>query len=117
MKRVKGRFTSEGLKGNVFAKGNKPNKTTFKKGQFVGENHPSWKGGNQVMKKDCVYVNIGSNKRERRPKLVWEEVNGKLPEGFVIIHLDEDRYNDDIENLEAISRKELLARNRKKRYE
>lgn len=29
----KGQFTSEGMKGNKFAKGAKPNKTSFKKGQ------------------------------------------------------------------------------------
>ncbi len=31
-------------KGNQLAKGNPPNQTSFKKGQFVGKLHPRWKG-------------------------------------------------------------------------
>jgi hypothetical protein len=85
----------------------------FKVGEFVGESHPCWKGGVQINKKDCAYLWDGSNKRKRRPRAVWEQYNGTLPEGYVIIHLDRDKYNDDISNLKAITRKELLELNRK----
>lgn len=110
-----GQFTSQGLRGNSFAKGNRPNKTTFKKGvNHTGTTHPSWRGGVQVMRKDCVYVYTDTNTRVRRPKLVWESVYGPLPKGYVLIHIDGDRYNDDINNLEAITRAELVARNNKR---
>lgn len=107
-----GQFTSEGIRGNQFAKGNKPNRTTFKKGQFVMENHPSWKGGIQKLKTGEHYINLGQGKRIRRPRYNWEQVYGPLPKGYVIYHKDRDTTNDHIENLEAISRAELLKRNR-----
>jgi hypothetical protein len=88
--------------------------TEFKKGQFVGETHPSWQGGVQKMKSDCAYIWDGANERVRRPKLIWEEHFGKLPKGYLIYHKDGDNKNDSIENLEAITRAELLKRNRAK---
>lgn len=105
------RFNSENSRGNQHAKGNPPNATTFTKGKFVMDKHPSWRGGLQRMKNDCVWVNIGPNKRARRPKLVWEEVYGDLPKGYVIWHIDGNRYNDTLGNLEAISRGEMMRRN------
>lgn len=85
----------------------------FKEGQFVGEIHPSWKGGIQKPKNDCAYLWDGANKRKRRPKAVWEEHNGTLPDGMVIIHLNGDKYDDDISNLKAITRAELLKMNQR----
>jgi len=107
-----GRFTSERMKGNQFAKGNKPNKTTYRKGKkHTGKQHPSWKGGVQKNTKDCTYLHSGNNKRVRRPRAIWESEHGALPKGYVIHHIDGNRNNDKIENLEAISRGELLKRN------
>jgi hypothetical protein len=89
-------------------------KTEFKKGQFVGEKHPSWKGGIQKPKSDCAHVSVGANQRVRRPKLIWENHFGKLPKGYLIYHKDGNNKNDSIENLEAITRAELLKRNTSK---
>lgn len=38
-----------------------------------------------------------------------------IPKGWVIYHLDGNKDNDDVDNLEAISRAELMQRNRKDR--
>lgn len=105
------RFTTESSKGNQHAKGNPPNKTSFKEGEHSLDKHPNWKGGVQYAGKDCVYIAVGPNVRARRPVFVWESVYGKLPKGHVIIHKDGDRYNDDINNLEAITRAEMMRRN------
>ncbi len=108
---VKGATTwNKGMKGLRYSP-----ETEFKTGELVGEIHPSWKGGVQIMKKDCAYLWDGANKRKRRPRAVWEEHNGTLPEGYVVIHLDSDKHNDDISNLKAISRKELLQLNQQRK--
>ena len=108
------RFTSETMIGNKFAKGNPPNSGSFKVGDRIMEKHPSWKGGVQNIKNDCCYVTIGPNQRIRRPKHVWESVYGELPKGYVLYHKDGNKKNDSIENLEAITRAELMVRNHSK---
>jgi hypothetical protein len=107
----KGQFLS--TKGNQFAKGNPPNRTSFKKGERAGSNNNTWKGGLQLHKRDGYYVYIGVGKRMRRARFVWENTHGKIPKGLVIYHKDGDRFNDEIENLEMISRAELKKRNNK----
>ena len=90
--------------------------TEFDGSQF-GDSHPSWKGGVQKIKNDCVYLWAGSNKRVRRPRVVFEKHFGKIPKGFVIWHKDGDKDNDSPENLEAISRAEAMQRNFKFRWD
>ncbi len=87
-------------------------KTQFKPGQKAGSKNNTWKGGVQSPKNDCTYLYQGINKRKRRPRIIWEEHYGKIPDGYVIYHIDGNRYNDDISNLECISRKELVKRNK-----
>ena len=112
MRNEKGQFVKGSITWNKGIKGFRPSpETEFKVGELVGEIHPSWKGGVQITKKDCAYLWYGANKRKRRPRAVWEEYYGTLPEGMVIIHLDSDKYNDDISNLKAITRAELLKIN------
>ncbi len=88
--------------------------TEFKKGETTGESHPSWKGGEQKPKGDCIYLWDGTNKRIRRPRQIYAEHYGEIPKGFVIWHIDGDKRNDNINNLEAISRGEMMKRNSKR---
>lgn len=92
-------------------------KTEFKVDQYVGPNHPSWKNGIQTPINDCIYLWQGKNVRVRRPRKVYEEYHGKIPKGYIIWHIDGNKYNDEIHNLEAISRAECVKRNSKKRWE
>jgi hypothetical protein len=111
--------------GKQFKKGNRPwNKglkeihmhpdTEFKNDQYVGESHPSWKGGVQTMKADGVYLWAGKNNRVRRSRKVYKDTYGEIPRGYVIYHIDGDNFNDSPSNLEAICRSELLRRNASK---
>jgi len=104
------RFTRERLLGNQFAKGNPPNKTTFKVGEHAMEKHPCWKGGLQKHK-DGYWIALGNDKRVKRARYVYEQVYGELPQGHVIYHIDGDKYNDDPTNLIAITRAELVKLN------
>jgi hypothetical protein len=118
-----GKFLKGNNSGNKFKKGNVPwNKgktgirlspySEFKEGELIGEKHPSWKGGIQYCTNDVVYLNVAPNERVRRPRKIYEDAYGKIPKGYIIFHLDGNRYNDDPKNLIAISRAELLKRNR-----
>jgi hypothetical protein len=39
-------------------------------------------------------------------RLVWEKVNGPIPEGMVLHHIDENPLNNTIENLQLVTRSE-----------
>lgn len=85
--------------------------TEFKKGITTMENHPSWKGGQQNFTNDCVYLNVGTNQRIRRPKKVYEDAYGNIPKGYVLYHLNGNRYDDSLDNLIAIPRAVLVKIN------
>lgn len=89
----------------------KKNSGTFVNGQRAGERNNTWKGGLQKHK-DGYYIYLGVGKRMRRGRYNFEQVYGELPKEYVIYHRDGDCFNDDIENLEAITRGELAMRNR-----
>lgn len=48
--------------------------------------------------------------------LVWEEASGPVPEGHVLVFRDGNPKNTGLENLELISRAELMRRNTIQRY-
>ena len=39
-------------------------------------------------------------------RYIWEKHNGNIPEGYVVHHIDHNKSNNDINNLEMISDKE-----------
>lgn len=45
---------------------------------------------------------LNSTIRKRMHRYVWEYYNGEVPEGYQIHHIDKDKSNNDISNLEAI---------------
>jgi hypothetical protein len=117
-----GKFAKGTSSGNKFKKGNvpwnkgmkgfRPSVGTEFKGDLIGSKHPSWKGGIQIISNDVVYVWTGPNQRARRSRKIYEDNFGPIPKGYVIYHVDGDSHNDDPKNLIAISRAELLKRNR-----
>ena len=115
MSKADGQFKKGNIPWNTGVKGlHHSPETEFKEGVLVGEAHPSWKGGVQIPVNDCAYLHDGANKRVRRPRKIYEDVYGKIPDGYVVIHKDGNRYNDHYTNLEAISRAENLIRNQNK---
>ena len=114
MRNSKGQFEKGLNPWNKGVKGFNPSpETQFKSGEsHLGENHPSWKGGVQIVHNDCIHLWAGNGVRLRRPRKIYEDNFGPIPPGYVVIHKDGNRYNDSPENLEAISRAENLKRNR-----
>lgn len=48
--------------------------------------------------------------------LLWEEANGPVPAGYAVIFKDGDKANIVLENLECISRRDLMLRNSSQRW-
>lgn len=108
-------FTAEELKGNQFAKGNKPNEHTFGIKDVALTKHPQWTGGIQYNTNDCIHIAIGNGKKIRRPRLLYEQYyKNKIPKGYIVYHKDGNKHNDNKENIIIITRAELLKINRNK---
>ena len=50
-------------------------------------------------------------KNRNKAILVWEEANGKVPDGYLIIHKDKNKNNNNLDNLAMITRKEYGTMN------
>lgn len=100
------------------------NATSFKKGSKIGES-TRFKNG----EKPLTHRPIGSeyideykgviikiaepSKWVRKTKYVWEQHNGPIPTGYVVITLDGDKTNCDISNLALITKGQLAILTRK----
>ena len=106
---------NKGLKGIHYSP-----KTEFKKGQKP----QNYRGGYKICK-DGIYVRVGKQKYsyqvngkqmivgkyEQLARKKYREAFGKFDKKMIIFHKDGDIYNNEIENLELITRAELLKRN------
>lgn len=88
----------------LWRKGNKPYNTA-KDGEI------RWRKG-----VGYYFIRISENNWEFYHRYLWEQTNGKVPEGYNVIFRDGIRRNCTIENLECISNAELALRNSIHRY-
>lgn len=58
-----------------------------------------------------------TRKRISYARYLWKKHNGKIPKGMIVYNKLEDPHNVHIENLELITRSELLELNRRKKDE
>lgn len=107
-----------GLKG--WQAGGKSVETQFKPGEKPSN---TWRpvGAERISKDGILYRKVadtGHKPTDWRAVhvLVWEEQNGPLPEGMIVIFKDKDRANFDPGNLEAVTRAENMRRNSISRY-
>lgn len=101
---------NKGKKG-IYYEGSK--KTWFKKGTMPSNYVPV--GSERVNGDDYVDIKIADpNKWKAKHILTWEEHNGPVPKGQVVIFGDRNKRNFDINNLILISRQQLLMLNRNK---
>lgn len=85
--------------------------TMFKKRQRPTNTVPI---GSEVKTVDG-YVEIkiqDPNTWKLKHRHVWEQAKGPIPDGHVLIFLDEDKTNCELSNLKLLSRSELLTMNR-----
>lgn len=127
---IRGFVNNQGLISGLdctFKKGNVPyNKgkkgiggwepTQFKKGNKPHNYRPV--GTERVNADGYVDIKIQDGKQQKNWKgkhiLIWEEHNGSVPDGHVVIFGDRNNRNFDINNLILVSKKQLLILNRKK---
>lgn len=77
--------------------------TMFKKGNVPPNHRPV--GSERISKDGYIEIKVEEpNKWRLKHRVVWENVNGKIPDGYIIIFRDNDRTNTSIENLILIKR-------------
>lgn len=90
------------------------NKTSFKKGNVPANYKPV--GTERVDRDGYVLIKV-SDKGEwherwrHKHKVIWEQANGPIPEGHVIIFLDRNKQNITLENLQLITQSQLARMN------
>lgn len=81
--------------------------TQFKKGHMP----PSYKPiGSESVYEDYVWVKVAEpNKWIKKHHLIWTEVNGSIPEGYVLRFADGNKMNVTLDNLFLTSRRVLTS--------
>lgn len=99
-------------KGKNFCAGGHSAKTRFKKGNIPANHRPI--GSERIDNKDgYVMVKVAEPRTWRLKHIVvWEQHNGKLPDGHVIWFIDNDRTNCSIENLMLVTQGENAVTNK-----
>jgi HNH endonuclease len=97
----------QAMQATIFKKGNLPHTNTF--------------DGNITIRLDNkgrLYKHIRLSKAvwQKYHQYIWEQENGKIPNGMLVVFKDKNSMNCSIENLELITRKENMARNSIQRY-
>lgn len=108
------RFRKGHVPANKGTKGiSKSNKTSFKKGD-IPKNHRSV-GSERINKYGYIEIKVKEPATWKyKHTVVWEKANNrKIPKGYVVIFLDQNKLNCNIENLQLVHRKELLILNKK----
>lgn len=84
--------------------------TRFKKGHLPHNTKPI--GYERIDSKDgYVYVKVSmSGKMVAKHRYVWEQANGKVPDGYVVSFRDGNRRNCDLSNLYLLSREDNARR-------
>jgi hypothetical protein len=100
-----------------FNKGRKhphDSRTKFKKGN-IPANHKEI-GSKRVTKDGYYEIKIAEpNKWEALHRHTWKQHHGEIPKGMIIIFKDGNPLNADISNLQMISRRENMERNRNRK--
>ena len=91
---------NKGKKG-MYAAGSE--KTWFKKGHIPANHRPV--GSERISKDGYIEVKVAEpNKWRLKHRVIWESVNGQIPNGCIIIFRDNNKTNTNIDNLILITR-------------
>lgn len=88
--------------------------TRFKKGLIPHNAKPV--GSERIDSDGYVMIKPPRGIFRAKHVVIWEEVHGKIPKGYAVVFKDGDKRNVTLDNLEMVSRQELLKRNSVHRY-
>ena len=94
----------ERVKVSMFKKGNEPHNM-----KYDGHERLDPKDG-------YIYIRISKGKYVLKHRLIWEQHNGPIPKGNIIIFKDKNKYNLNIDNLQMITKRENMQRNTVTKY-
>jgi hypothetical protein len=84
-------------------------KTMFKKGR---KPHNTRNEGEESKSRDgYTYVKIADNDWRLKHRVVYENVNGPIPDNHIVVFKDNNQLNFDINNLQLITKVENMQRN------
>ena len=84
-------------------------KTMFKKGQ---KPHNTRKEGEESKSTDgYTYVKIADNDWRLKHRVIWEKINGPIPDNHIVVFKDNNLTNFDINNLQLITKADNMLRN------
>lgn len=72
--------------------------------------------GNYKRGQKYQYIRLSASKWKELHRYIWEQAYGSIPKGYNVIFKDGNIMNCNLENLELVSDKELMARNTIQRY-
>lgn len=88
--------------------------TTFKKGnEPMNTKHD---GYIRISRDGYEEIRVTKGKFVHRHRLIWEQNNGPIPKGMIVVFKDKNPRNLTIDNLELITRAENMKRNTIQRY-
>lgn len=92
-------------------------RTTFKKGH---QPHNTKEDGLITIRhdegRDYKYIRLSVSKWIPLHVHTWEQSNGKVPDGYIVVFKDKNSMNCELSNLELITREENMKRNTWHRY-
>ncbi|MGH8385514.1 MAG: HNH endonuclease signature motif containing protein [Pseudomonas sp.] len=102
-------------KGKPFAAGGRSAETQFTSGRLPHNHVPI---GTEVMASDgYMKIKVAEpNKWEWTHRRNWEAAHGAIPKGMVLVFKTADHSNCCVDNLELITRRELMSRNTIQRF-
>lgn len=99
-------------KGKTYKMKNHINKTTFKE----SHKHPKYRpiGSERINKDGAVEVKVAERRWLTKHRYLWEQKNGPVPKGHVIMFANGNKEDFSEENLLLVTRAQLMVLNKNK---